>query len=114
MNMYPEDMQSQQQISEAAFEARLTRALEQTPEAYVPSDFATRVSAALPAPRAVREPLRWTRKVAAAAILVLAASMFALAPHAAPTFGNLAFDAELMVILQLGGIAYWLTVGKKV
>ena len=28
MNMYPEDMQSQQEISDAAFEARLTRALE--------------------------------------------------------------------------------------
>ena len=44
-----------------------------------------------------------------ASVVVLSIAMFALAPHTAPTFGNLAFDTELLVIAQLAGIAYWLS-----
>jgi hypothetical protein len=49
----------------------------------------------------------------AAAMVVLTVAMFALAPHAAPDFRNLAFDLELLVLAELGGIAYWLMVRRE-
>jgi hypothetical protein len=100
--MYSEDM-------DAKLEAAMTRALERRQEPVVPADFAARVAAALPPPRKVRPPMQLGRKAALAGLVVLSLSLFALAPHAAPTFGNMAFDFELVVIAELAGIAYWLT-----
>ena len=107
---YAEDMQAQ----DDNFEASVTRAIERRPEVSVPVNFAARVAAALPPPRRVRPPMQVGRKAALVALVVLGLSLFALAPHAAPTFGNLAFDFELVVIAELGGIAYWLTVRRGV
>ena len=102
---YAEDMQSQ----DDNFDARVTRALERRPELAVPANFSARVAAALPPPRRVRPPMQVGRRTALVALVVLGLSLFALASHAAPTFGSLAIDIELVVIAELGGIAYWLT-----
>ncbi len=110
---YSEDMQLPDENSQAGFEAKLTRALERRPEPMVPTDFASRVAAALPPPAPARKPMQVGRTVGLAAAAVLAVALLALAPHAAPTFANWAFDFELVVIAQLGGIAYWLTAVRK-
>jgi hypothetical protein len=39
-------------------------------------------------------------------VVVLAAALFVLAPHAGPSFSNLAFDLELMVLAELGAVAW--------
>ncbi|HZL26580.1 MAG TPA: hypothetical protein VFC39_08630 [Acidobacteriaceae bacterium] len=111
---YSKEMQLQDDNSQAGFEVKLTRALERRPEPVVPIDFAARVAAALPAALPARKPMQVGRTVGLAAAAVLGVALFALAPHAAPTFGNWAFDFELAVIAQLGGIAYWLTAVRKV
>jgi hypothetical protein len=107
---YAEDMQSQ----DDDLDPMMTRALERRPEASVPVNFAARVAAALPPARPRRKPMQVGRGAAFAAAGVLAVAMCLLAPHAAPTFGNLAFDFELVVIAQLGGIAYWLTARRGI
>ena len=110
--MYSEDMQDEK--DNPGFDASLTRALERRPEAVVPADFAARVRAALPAVRPARAPMQFGRTVAVGAAFVLAVALCLLAPHAVPTFGNLAFDCELVVFAELGGIAYWLAVRRAV
>ena len=110
---YSERMQSQDENSQTGFDAKLTRALERRPEPSVPMDFAARVAVALPPPAPARKPVRVGRTAGLAAVAVLGAALFALAPHATPAFNNWAFDFELVVIAQLGGIAYWLTAARK-
>ena len=110
---YSEDMQLRGENSQAGFEAKLTRALESRPEPAVPMDFAARVAGALPPALPARKPMQVGRTVGLAAAAVLGVALFVIAPHAAPTFGNWAFDFELVVIAQLGGIAYWLTAVRK-
>jgi hypothetical protein len=110
---YSEDMQTQDDNAQAGFDAELTRALERRPEPVVPMDFAARVAAALPPPSPARKRMQVGRTVGLAAAAVLGVALFVIAPHAAPTFGNWAFDFELVVIAQLGGIAYWLTAARK-
>jgi hypothetical protein len=107
---YAEDMDSQ----DGNFDAMMTRALERREDVAVPTDFAVRVAAALPPPRKPRNAMRVGRATGLVAAGVLGVALFALAPHAAPTFGNWAFDFELVVIAELAGIAYWLTVRRGV
>jgi hypothetical protein len=109
---YPWKMQDESVNPE--FEAMLTRGLESAPAVDVPVDFAARVRAALPPVQTRRASTNLGRKTALGALVVLSLSLFALAPHAAPTFGSVAFDVELLVIAQLGGIAYWLMVRRGV
>jgi hypothetical protein len=104
----------QDETVDAEFEAMVTRGLEHGAEVAVPVDFAARVRAALPAVAPRRSKARVGRVALVVAAFVLAVAMFALAPHAAPTFGNLAFDLELVVIVQLAGVGYWLTAKKGV
>lgn len=113
MKTYSDDMRLREESSEAGLEASLLRALECPADVNVPPGFAARVNAALPAPRRAQAPLQLGRKTAMASVVVLSIAMFALAPHSAPTFGNLAFDTELLVIAQLAGITYWLTVRRE-
>jgi len=110
---YSEDMQLQGENPQAGVDAKLTRALESRPEPVIPMDFAARVVAALPPPAPARKPMQIGRTVGLAAAAVLGVALFALAPHATPTFNNWAFDCELAVIAQLGGIAYWLTTARE-
>jgi hypothetical protein len=92
----------------------VTRVLERRVEVVVPEGFAARVVAGLPPARKPREAMRVGRAAGLVAGLVLAAAMFGLAPHAAPSFADWVFDFELVAIAQLGGIAYWLTVRRGV
>jgi len=110
---YSDDMQLQDRNSQAVFDAKLTRALERRPEPAVPADFASRVAAALPPAAPAPKPMQVGRTVGLAAAAVLGVALVALAPHASPAFNNWAFDFELVVIAQLGGIAYWLTAVRK-
>ena len=102
-----------QPISRSEFEAAITRALEQHSEPVIPADFASRVAAALPAQRASRSRVQIGRSSAVAGAVVLTGALFALAPHAAPSFTSFAFDLELMVLAQLAAIAWFLTPSRK-
>jgi hypothetical protein len=93
---------------DGALEADLTRTLERQPVVVVPEGFAARVAGSLPPRRPVRRRVQTGRTVAMVAAWIVALTMFALAPHAAPNFGNLTFDMELLLLAQLAAIAYWL------
>ena len=93
------------------FEAAITRALERSPESSVsaiPVDFTARVVASLPKQRARRRVIHAGRTVAIVAMVVLAIVLFALAPHVTPSFTSVMFYIELIILAQLGAIAYWL------
>jgi hypothetical protein len=99
------------------FEAAITRALEHAPEvsaAAIPSYFSARVVAALPKQRAARPVMRTGRTVAVVALVVLAIVLFALAPHVTASFTSVTFYIELIVLAQLGAIAYWLAAKREV
>ena len=105
------------------FEAAITRALEHSPEpgyspessgSAIPADFAARVAASLPKQRVARPVIRAGRTVAIVAMVVLAIVLFALAPHVTPSFTSVMFYVELIVLAQLGAIAYWLAAKREV
>ena len=48
------------------------------------------------------------KRLAVVAMVLLAASLFVLAPHAATSFSSPAFDLELMVLAELGAVAWML------
>ena len=88
-------------------EAMVTKVIERQPELAVPADFAARVMANLPTVRKRRAAMNLGRKMAIAGAGVLALTLFALAPHTAPSFTNFSFDVELLLLLELAGIGYW-------
>jgi hypothetical protein len=93
-------------------EAAMTRALEQPPTVAIPQGFAARVARSLPAAPVARRPVYAGRTVASIAAVVLLVAVFVVAPHSQPSFANVAFDLEILLIAQVGGIAYWLA-GKR-
>ena len=97
------------------FEAAITRALEHSPEASaIPTGFAARVAASLPKQRAPRRVIHAGRTAAVVAMVVLAIVLFALAPHVTPSFTSVMFYIELIILAQLGAIAYWLAAKREV
>ncbi len=92
--------------NEREFEVRVTEALERRPVAAVPQDFAAKVMVALPPLKKRRKPVQVGRTMAIAAAMVSLLTMFALAPHAVASFTNLAFDVELLLMVELAGIAW--------
>lgn len=103
-----ENFEARQAQQNTQFEARLTRALERRPRVAIPENFAARVASSLP-PHRPRRRIVPVRKLAlGAAALASALAMFAVAPHAAPSFTNLAFDVELMLLAELFGSVYGL------
>jgi hypothetical protein len=100
-------------VPDTHFEAAITRALEHAPAVVIPPDFATRVRVALPAPPPVRAPRSLGRLYATIAVAALLITLYAIAPHAAPSFANVAFDLELTLLVELAGIAAWLTVRRS-
>ena len=92
--------------NEREFEARVTEALERRPMAAVPQDFAAKVMVALPPLKPRRRRMNVGRKAALAGALASLLTMFALAPHAVPSFTDLAFDVELLLMAELAGIAW--------
>jgi hypothetical protein len=96
-------------IPDTPFDAAVTRALEQAPATAVPADFAARVRAALPSRPPARARRSLVRVYSTLAIVALLVTLCVLAPHARPSFTNLAFDLELTLLLELAGIVAWLT-----
>jgi hypothetical protein len=91
---------------ERVVDAAITRALERRPEVVVPEGFAARVRAALP-PK-VRERRSVGRIAAGAAAVGLLLALCWLAPHARPSFESVAFDLEMVLVVELVGVAAWL------
>ena len=102
---------------EKEFEAAITRALEQQPSVTVPMDFAARVKAALPvqpktrARRFAGRSLGQMAATVAGAGLVVALCL--LAPHVRPSFDSVAFDMEMVLLLELAGVAAWLGTARS-
>lgn len=97
-------MSEQERMDEAA----ITRALDWKPEVAVPVDFAARVRAALPAQAKVKVRRSVGREVAMVATAGLVVALCLLAPHARPSFESLAFDVEMVLVVELMGVAAWL------
>ena len=90
------------------FEAAITRALDRKPEVAVPADFAAKVRAALPAQPKVRVQRSVGQGVAAVAAVGLVLALCWLAPHVRPSFESVAFDLEMVLVVELMGVAAWL------
>jgi hypothetical protein len=99
------------------FEAAMTRALEQPPSVTVPADFAARVRASLPpqpparAKRFAGQSIGQLAAIVAAAGLVVALCL--LAPHVRPSFDSVAFDMEMVLLVELCGVAAWLGTARS-
>jgi hypothetical protein len=110
MNSGPQEVQ--QMMEQESMERAITSALERQPQVVVPEQFAAKVAQALPGGVASRAGLALkarsvARSVALVAAVLLAGTLFILAPHAAdPSFSNLAFDLELLVLAELGAVAW--------
>ena len=89
-------------------ETAITRALEAKGAVDVPENFAARVRAGLPA-RTTRRS-RWTLSQAAGVVsaAALVIGLCLLAQRARPSFANGPFDLELLLIVELAGVAAWL------
>ncbi len=103
----------------AATMKAVERALAQSPALHIPGDFAARVAAQAvtqPALQRVSQrvssfapPASFGFRLALASGVLLTGALFALAPHATPSFANLRFDLELLLLSELGGIGFLLT-----
>ncbi len=89
-------------------EAAIVRALEEHPRVEVPVDFAARVRASLPARPRVRARRSVGGMAAAAAAGGLVVALYWLAPHARASFASVAFDVEMVMVVELAGVAAWL------
>jgi len=97
---------------EKALDAEIVRALEEKPVVAVPVDFAARVRAALPPEPKVRAG-RFAgrslgRLVGGVAAVGLVGALCLLAPHARPSFESVAFDLEMVVLVELALVGAWL------
>ena len=104
MKDWEDAMSDEERMDEAA----ITRALERQPEVRVPVDFAAKVRAALPAQPTVRVRRSVGRMAAAVAAAGLVLALCWLAPHARPSFESVAFDLEMVLVVELAGVAAWL------
>ena len=91
---------------EAGLEAAVVGMLEQLPAVDVPSDFAAQVAAlAVAQPLPSRSAWAWYGPwLTLASGLLLLLAMFVVAAHATPSFQNLRFDLELLLLLELGAL----------
>ena len=93
-------------------DAAVVQALEQKPVVRVPVDFAARVAMAAaaqpvsPMKRPRRVPMG--RVVAIAAMVVSVVVLFAVAPQAGTNYASWPFALEMLVLVQMAGIAYGL------
>jgi hypothetical protein len=115
MKRYSEAMEMESPQASEAFERRVSAALERQPAVLVPEGFAECVSAALPAHRHRRSRLRAGRAATGVAVLAGLAAVLWLAPHSAPSWTNLPFDAELLLMTEVTGIVAWFALkGREV
>ena len=96
-----------------SFEHRITAALERRADPAVPAGFAARVASTLPATRHARASLHLGRTAAVIASVLMLAAMLWLAPHSAPRFTDIAFDAELLLMAELATVAAWLVLNWR-
>ena len=102
-----------QEGQDQKIEAAILRALETQPTVVVPEAFAARVCAALPQLKPVRRRMSAGQQAGLAAVAVLLVAVFWLAPHTAPRFTSVAFDVEIMLLLELAGVAAWLATLRR-
>jgi hypothetical protein len=104
------------QMTEQQMDASIVEVLEQKPAVMVPAGFAARVAMAA-ASSPVQAPglrFRLAQRVsvgqiaAIAALVLLVVAMFALAPRVAGNLGM--FGIEMLLLIQMAGIAWGLTV----
>ena len=95
-------------MKDDALEAAITRVLEARPKVAVPTGFAARVMASLPAQPKVREQRSAGKMAAGAAMAGLVVGLYCLAPHAQPSFASLAFDMEMLMLVELACVSAWL------
>ena len=91
--------------------AAVVRALEHPPSLAVPESFAVRV-AQLAAMQTLTRRSVWDGfglRAAMASGVLLTGALFGFAPHAMPSFLNLRFDLEMLLLTELGGVAYLIT-----
>jgi hypothetical protein len=93
---------------DAVLEAAITQALEESPSVVVPVDFAVRVTASLPMQPRVRARRSVGRIAAVATAAGLVVALYWLAPHARPSFASVAFDVEMVMLVELAGVVAWL------
>jgi hypothetical protein len=94
-------------------ERAITSALERNPRVTVPQEFAAKVAQSLPGGVPTRAGMVLKagsvgKRLAVVAMVLLAAFLCVLAPHAATSFSSPAFDLELMVLAELGAVAWML------
>ena len=98
--------------NDTAIEAAITRVLEKPPAVAVPLDFAARVRAALPAQPKARTGFMAGRSVSTTAAIIAAGGLVVtlclLAPHARASIDSVAFDIEMVVLVELAAVAAWL------
>lgn len=87
-----------------ALEALIAHALSQAPSPSIPATFAATVARRATAQPLAQTPLLsgWGPRLALLSIALLTVAMFALAPHATPSLSSLSFDAELLLLAELG------------
>ncbi|MGA7158963.1 MAG: hypothetical protein WBY53_19110 [Acidobacteriaceae bacterium] len=95
------------------FEAAITRALERQPEVAVPADFAARVRAALPAQPKVQARRSVSQTTATVAVVAMVLALCMLAPHVRPSVSSLGFDLEMLMVVELAGVAAWLGMRRE-
>ena len=94
--------------SEQPLDAAITLALEQKPEVRIPAGFATRLALAVPAQRPLRQGVSAGKVVAIAALVLLAAALFLLAPHVGGNVISFSYGLEMLLLVQLAAVAYGL------
>ena len=97
---------------DGVLEAAIIRALERQPEVVVPGDFAARVRASLPTQPKVRVRRSVGRLAGTAAAAGLVVGLCWLAPHAQPSFESLAFDMEMLMLVELACVSAWLAMRR--
>ena len=100
-------------FSDEQIEAMVTRALEQRPKVVAPENFAARVRAALPALRPRRRRASAGRAFGVGSAIGLTVALFAIAPHVQPEVRSLGFVMEMLVVAELGAVAWFLKADSR-
>lgn len=106
----PENRDRNPPMGSGSATTRIDAALESKPSVHIPENFAAKV-AALAGAQGVRPRRRMPQIGRNTALLltpIVAAALFALAPHAAPNVKSVIFDTEVILVAQLAIIGWWL------
>jgi hypothetical protein len=114
MNPLPQNgLISSADAMENRVEQGIDAALARKPEPSISNDFASKVmarAAALPPRRSVSSS-RIGRNIAWASAVMLAVALFVIAPQAAPNLTSIRFDIEMILLVQLACLGWWLSRG---